>query len=107
MQLFDYDPITGIAEYYEERDGKIHMHYRQDVEPILEQARKLRNEGGPDDAWKKQGATMYASLPMVVVHEMQKKGINIFDQNDMPRVIREINTNYPYLKTTYKYHAIK
>jgi hypothetical protein len=105
--FFDYDPITGVTEFYEEVDGKGHIHSYQDVEPIIDAAQRFRNEGGPDEAWKKQGATMYASLPMIVVADMLKRGINVFDQNDMPKVIAEINTTYSKFKTTYKNHALK
>lgn len=106
--FFDYDPITGVTEYYEETpDGKGHIHSVQDVEPIIDAAQRLRNEGGPDEAWKKTGASLYASIPMIVVHDMLKRGINVFDQNDLPRVIREVNTTYSKFKTTYKHHALK
>jgi|SRR6185369_141254 len=104
---FDHDPITGVVEYYEETaDGKYHIHSYQDVEPIMDAAQRMRNEGGPDEAWKKNAATMYATLPMTIVAQLMKKGINVFDQNDMPRVIEEINTNYSKFKTTYKKHAL-
>lgn len=106
MEFFDFDPITGITEYYEERDGKIFIHSRQDVEPSMDAAQRMRNEGGPDAAWKKGGATMYASLPPIIVAHMLKRGINVFDQNDLPRVIQEINTTYANFKTTYKHHAL-
>ena len=106
-EFFDYDPITGVAEYLEETaDGKVHVHSYQDVTRFKDAAQRIRNAGTADDAWKKQEATMYATLPMIVVHEMLKNGINVFDQNDMPRVIKEINTKYPDLKTTYKHHQI-
>jgi len=107
MEFFDFDPVTGITEYYEEMDGKVSIHSRQDVEPHMDAAQRMRNEGGPDEAWKKTGATMYASLPMIIVHDMLKRGINVFDQNHMPRVIQEINTTYSKFKTTYKHHALK
>lgn len=106
-EFLDFNPFTGVAEYYEETpDGKFHIHSYQDVEPHRDAVQRLRNSGSADEAWKKQGVTMYASLPMIVVHELLKKGINVFNQNDMPKVIAEINANYPDLKTTYKHHAI-
>lgn len=106
-EFLDFDPITGLAEYYEETsDGKFHIHTYQDVEPAMDAAQRLRNGGGPDDVWKRDGVTMYASLPMVVVHDMLNRGINVFDQNDMPKVIQEINTTYSKFKTTYKHHEI-
>jgi hypothetical protein len=106
-EFFDYDPITGVTEYYEETsDGKFHIHAFQDVEPIMDVAKRLKNEGATDEVWKRDGVSMYASLPMVIVHDMLKRGINVFDQNDLPRVIREINTTYSNFKTTYKHHEI-
>ena len=106
-EFFDYDPITGLTEYYEETgDGKIHIHTYQDVQPYLDAAERLRNEGSPDEVWKRDGVTMYANLPMSIVGEMMKKGINVFDQNDLPRVIHEVNTTYSRFKTTYKHHEL-
>ena len=106
-EFLDYDPITGIAEYYEEtNDGKFHIHTYQDIEPYLEFAQRMRNEGGPDAAWKETETTMYASLPLTVAYEMLLRGINIFDQNDLPKVIKEVNSTYSRFKTTYKHHAI-
>jgi hypothetical protein len=105
--FFDYDPITGVTEYYEETsDGKFHLHSFQDVQGFKDRAQRLRNEGGPDDAWKDTGTTMYADVPMIIVHHMLKRGINIFDQNDLPKVIQELNTTYSDFKTTYKHHAL-
>jgi hypothetical protein len=105
--FFDYDPVTGLTEYYEETpDGKFHIHTYQDVEPAMDVAQRLRNEGGPDEAWKKTGTTMYASLPLAIVGDMMKRGINVFDQNDIAKVIHEINTTYSNFKTTYKHHEL-
>jgi hypothetical protein len=105
--FFDFDPITGITEYYEETsDGQIHLHSYQDVSPFMDAAQRMRNEGGPDEAWKKTGMTMYASLPPVIVGHMLQRGINVFDQNDLPRVIQEINTTYANFKTTDKHHEL-
>lgn len=106
-ELLDFDPVTGIVEYYEETsDGKFHIHTYQDVEPAMDAAQRMRNEGGPDAVWKRDGVSMYATLPMVIVHDMLKRGINVFDQNDMPKVIQEINTTYSNFKTTHKHHAL-
>ena len=106
-QFFDFDPVTGLTEYYEETsDGKGHIHTYQDVEPHLDAAQRIRNSGSADEVWKRDEVTMYASLPMVIVHDMLKRGINVFDQNDMPKVVREVNTTYANFKTTYKHHEL-
>ena len=106
-EFFDYDPLTGIEERYEEADGKIHMHSYQDVEPLLEHTKALRNSGTPDEAWRKQGVAVYAKIPLIVIGQMMKKGIRFFDQNDIGAVVREVNQNYPYLKTSDKHHQVK
>lgn len=106
-EYFDHDPVTGLVEYYEETsDGKFHIHTYQDVEPFKENAARIRNEGDTDKLWRKNGMSMYASLPMIVVHDMLKRGINVFDQNDMPKVVQEIETTYSAFKTTYKHHKV-
>ena len=106
--FFDYDPMTGAAEYYEETpDGKIHIHTYQDVEPVLDFAKALANAGTTDDKWKAQGAAMYAIIPAVVQIQLWQKGIDILDPNAIGDVLREVNTNYPYCKTTYKHHEVR
>lgn len=106
-EFFDYDPFTGLTEYYEEADGKIRIHTVQEVAPFLDLAKKVANSGSSDDAWRKDGAALYAWIPPIVVGQMLKKGINVFDQNHISRVVREVNENYPNLKTTYKHHSVK
>lgn len=106
-ELFDYDPLTGVAEYYEEGpDGKIYIHSVQDVEPMMDVAQRLRNEGHADDAWKETGMTMYAAIPLGIVGDMMKRGINIFDPNDLPKVLKEVNSTYSNFKTTHKHHEL-
>jgi hypothetical protein len=106
--FFDHDPLTGLVEYYEETpDGNGHIHTYQDVQPHLDLAARLRNEGATDEVFKRDGVATYAQLPLSVVGQMMKKGINVFDQNDMPKVIQEIETTYSRFKTTYKRHSLK
>ncbi len=107
-EWFDYDPLTGITEYYEESsDGMIHIHSVQDVEPIMDAAKRIANSGTADDAWKKQGATMYAVIPPIIQAAMLKRGINLFDQNDIGRVVHEMNTTYANFKTTHRHHEVR
>lgn len=105
-EFFDFDPLTGLTEYIEEVDGAVHLTYEQDVEPILNHTRALANEGLPDGNFRKEG-WLYAVIPAVVEMQLRAKGINLMDQNDIGRVVQEINQNYPLLKTTHRHHAIK
>lgn len=106
-EYFDYDPLTGIYETYEEADGKILIHSYQDVEPLLDAAKRIANSGTSDAAWTKNEAAIYAVIPPIVQGQMLKKGINFLDPNDIGKVVREVNENYAHFKTTYKHHAVK
>ncbi len=47
-QFFDYDPITGIEERFEQTpDGKFHIHTYQDVQPMMDAAMRLRKPWPP------------------------------------------------------------
>ena len=105
-EFFDYDPMTGLTEYVEEVDGKIHLTYEQDVEPIVDYARAHANEGICEANFRGE-AWHYAIIPAVVQMDLHRKGIDILNQNDIKKVVDEINQNYPYLKTTHRRHAIK
>lgn len=107
FEFFDYDPLTGVRESLAFEDGKIHIRYEQDVQPILDKARALNNEGMTDENFKKHGVALYAMIPPVVQGALIKKGINFLDPNDIGKLLSEINTNYPYLKTTDKVHTVK
>jgi hypothetical protein len=105
-EFFDYDPLTGLTEYYEETaDGQIQIHTYQDVEPVIDYCKALANEGLPDGNFRGEG-WLYAMLPAIVVGQLMKRGINVMDQNDVKKVVDEVNTNYPWLKTTHRHHAL-
>lgn len=103
----EYDPYTGVTEttYSIDGDNEIHVRKEQDVEPLLDRNKELANTNATDEGLKK-GLWLYASIPITVQYELLNKGININNRDHMPRVIQEINQNYPYLKTTSKHHEI-
>jgi hypothetical protein len=107
-EFFDYDPLTGLHERYEETpDGKVHIHTYQDVEPYMDAAKRIANSGTADDAWKMRGVTNYAIIPPIIQGHMLKRGINFMDQNDIGKVVREMNTTYSNFKLTHKHHEVK
>jgi hypothetical protein len=107
-EFFDYDPLTGMTETYEETpDGKMHIHTYQDVEPYMDAAKRIANSGTADETWKKRGVTTYAIIPPIIQGHMLKRGINFMDQNDIGRVVHEMNTTYANFKTTHKHHEVK
>ena len=102
-EFFDYDPWTGLA-YYTEQDGpNTIVRTEQDCSPVLEHTMEKRNSGSGD---KRIAGHMnhYADIPNGVALQLMQKDINIFNlrKGDFPKLAREIEQNYPYLKVTDK-----
>jgi hypothetical protein len=97
----------GVSTWEDSYDGKLQVHYRQDVEPILERNKMLRINGLTDGGIK-QDMWLYASIPPVIILKLKfEYGVDIFDKNDMKKAIDIINRDFPYLKCTEKHHALK
>lgn len=107
-EFFDYDPLTGVTEYVDwSADGKtFSITAEQDIDPFLDYAKELANSQIPDGNFRKEG-WLYAMIPPVVQAQMFKRGINIMDKNDTKAVVRAVNQDYPYCKTTHRHHALK
>jgi hypothetical protein len=67
----------------------------------------MANDGGVSQRGIAESWWLYAKLPPIVILQLRAKGINVFDKNDEAKVFAEINTNYPYLKTTTGNHGGK
>jgi hypothetical protein len=84
------------------------LHYRQDVEPVLELAKHERTHGLADKAGKKQELYLYARIPPVIQLKLKyEKGLDVNNRNHMKRIFDVINSEYPMLKTTDKTHRLK
>ena len=105
-QFFSFDPGNGITAYtdYDHATDKMIVRQEQDVEPLLDHTKSLANEGLTDKSMK-DGMWLYAQIPPVVIMELKKKGINIYNRDDHKRLFQELNTNYKYLKTTSRTHV--
>ncbi len=99
--FFELDPLTGIRSDFKwnENAQEYTIERSSDVGPYLDAAKSKANEGIHSEDIKK-GWWHYATIPPIVQLQMRAKGINISDPDHQKRMIREINTNYPYLKTT-------
>jgi hypothetical protein len=102
-EFFDYDPLTGVRTDfdYDEITGDVTLHHSQDVSALLDYNKALANSGATDKGIK-ESWWLYAKIPPIFILKMRSKGINIEDGRHIDRMIAEINTNYPYLKTTQK-----
>ena len=105
--FLDYDPLRGISSYEDTYDGKMQLHYRQDVESVLELARTERINGLADKAGKKQDLYLYARIPPVVILKLRyEHGVDIFNRDHMKKAMQLINQHFPYLKCTDKTHNL-
>jgi len=89
---------NGILEETFLDGDDMHVRRSQDVEPILDENKRLMtlNDGYTRD----RSMRRVASIPMTVVEQWMKEGINIFDKNDAQAVRRKLNSaDYRYLRT--------
>lgn len=106
-KFVDYNPTNGVEMYEDMYDGKMQFHYRQDVEPLLEYTKTLRNAGATDSGIKRD-MWHYAQIPPVIIMEMKNKwGVDLFNRDHEKRVFELINREYPHLKTTNKHHWVR
>ena len=107
-EFLDFDPFTGIATYTEDLDGPMMaIHQETDVEPLIEAVKRRRLEGFSDMGIGRTLNGEYCRLDCVTIMNLKKKGIDVFAKMpngsaEQARFMREIETNYPYLKTTEK-----
>lgn len=105
---FDYDPLTGIRESYsyDEDTGKVQVRSTQRVAELVDRNKRAANVGATDHGIKK-GLWLYAEVPAVVQMQMMQDGINPHPRtkDEWRKLFREIDSKYPYLKTTHKKHA--
>jgi hypothetical protein len=104
--LFDHDPVTGITEYfdYDPVNDTVSITASQDVTGFLDRMNTMRNT--PDFSAKgiKEDRLHYASIPQVVELQLRNKGLHLENKDHMQAILREINTNFPYLKATDNWH---
>jgi hypothetical protein len=106
-KFVDINDSNGVATYEDSYDGHIQLHYRQDIEPILETAKEERINGLTDHGIKND-MWLYARIPPVVILELRfKYGVDIFKRDHMKKAMYLINTEYPHLKTTEKTHTLR
>ena len=105
-KTFEYNPNRGT--WYEMEDdlqsGGLLIHTKQDCQPVLDHAKKLRNSGINDKA---SDFAHYAIIPAGVELELREKGLSIYDKNNTKRLLQEIESNYPGLKVSNFRHSIK
>ena len=107
-KTYDFNPDRGTWYEYEDdpQTGGLLIHTKQDTQPVIDHATRLRNSG-VNDKIRKDDFMHYATIPAGVEVELRAKGLNIYNRNNSKRLIKEIETNYPYLKVTNLKHSVK
>lgn len=107
MRLLDKTGSISTSMHVDEMSGDITIKTEQDLTGFLDHMKALRRDSV--NRWQhglKEEWMCYASIPPVVQMELMGKGINIYNPDDEKKLLQEINTNYPYLKTVdHKNHA--
>jgi hypothetical protein len=107
-RLLDFDPITGTSCVVEfDVDGSMHIDHYQDygaVEAVAEHNLRLRNE----EQYRKKNKDdihHYATIPNIwIMKWKQELGVDLYNKGDMPKVMKLLNTEYQWMKTTNKHH---
>ncbi len=93
---------TGVLETLDYHDdGTVSVRMEEDVESLLDRCKNAANQGLTDHGIR-GGLWHHSSVPVTVIYEMMKKGIDFYHKDHQKRVDQEIESNYPYLKTTSK-----
>ncbi len=103
-QFFDYSD-RGLL-YTTDPDhetGGVVLHTKGDCQPVLDHVKEIRNSGENDKGIKNE-FWHYATIPPAIEVALRDRGINIYDKNCTKDLLRVINQEYPYLKTTYLHH---
>jgi len=85
--------------HHDEGDDKFHISHSQDVSAILEANKRARATAQGQRMGEMQ---LVASIPVVVVMEWMKEGINVMAPNreDLKRMKKKLNSpEYAYLRT--------
>lgn len=105
--IIDYDPFTKTTLYhhYDPDTDITTIQEVQDVDLYLERSKALRNDEDLTKRGIKGGFWLYASIPTSILNILYSRGIDPFNKDQAKDVLKVINTEYPWLKTTTKNHA--
>lgn len=108
-QILDKDPFTGLTEWfnYDPVADEVTVYSEQkeaDLKRFLDHTERVRNDPEISRQGIKNSFWRYAQIPPIVQVELRNKGIDIFNPGHTKALIKAINEQYPYTKTTDKMH---
>jgi hypothetical protein len=107
-KILDYDPVTGQTVWFEYDNDQMQITHEQDVSSVVDLAHEMAVDGVYSDEGIKRDMWHYAKIPNVVQLEMLNKfGVDINKREHHKRMFELLNTEYKFLKTTYKTHNVR
>lgn len=107
-KTYEYNDQTGT--YYEIEDlaeGGIGIRTMQDVEPVIDHVRDIRNDGR-NDRGIKENWWPYATVPAAVWLKWKSDyGVDIFNKNHKEAVFKLLNGDFKNFKRTELNHVAK
>lgn len=93
----EYEGNGIVSEMHFTADGLIENRV-QDVQPVLERNKRLVNDG--DGYTPSRDMVRVASIPMIVVEQWLKEGVDIFDPNCRDEINRRLDSSeWAHLRT--------
>lgn len=97
--FFDVDGFPIDRFHYSESEDKFAIETVQDVEPIFNRNKALQTENdgySPTKNWAR-----IASIPLVIVEQWRKEGIDVFNPDHMPAIRKKLmDPDYAFLRTS-------
>jgi hypothetical protein len=89
-RLLDYDELSGVSTFFHSDGETVTFEDVQDVEPIIEANKLLYNDFDERTPHKGDGFHRVASIPAVVMVELERQGIidNAWNIKDERRFLR-------------------
>ncbi len=86
--------------HYVDHEDTLIVQRTQDVEPYLDKNKRAFNDAQETGRFKGDFVKM-AEIPLSVIEQWMKEGINIFDDNSKAAIRKKLNDpDYRYLRTT-------
>lgn len=101
-RILDADgPVKSIYIKDAVDDDKIVLNRVQDVKPVFDKNRIERNEGQNNGYSESRDIQKVASIPMVVIEQWLKEGIDLFNPDHADAVKKKLNDPfYAHLRTS-------
>lgn len=96
-KLTEFDPFTGIVtEMHTDYDGSLYVERTQDVEPIITNNKRVKNDERPGKDMR-----LVATIPNIVIEKwLREEGINVYKKEHWSAVRRKLNDpDWAHLRT--------